>query len=461
MLVGTSFTGDIRSSIKGPGLALGSSSISCSLYATANRLLKLTQEKSIHRSACLFKVQQIELSKLKPYPGNAKTHPQKQIDLLVKQIAEGFDQPIVVDKDYVIIKGHGRRMAALQMGLQTVPVIVRDDLTPQQVKAARIADNKLAETDWDMELLSQELEALNADGIDLGDIGFDQSELEVIFGGLQDDQDMGALGEPEEDDYEIPDEIQTDIVVGDLFEIGPHRLLCGDSTKSDNVVRLMNGQKVDMVFTDPPYGMCLDTDYARSMPKSRNGASPLKHDRVKGDGDDFTPQLITAIFNSFPYCKEVFIWGADYFAELIPFKNDGSWVVWDKRVDEAFDKMIGSAFELCWSKSKHQRKIARINNTLFSGEKDAQNKVHPTQKPIKLVKFFFDNWGKDCQLIGDLYLGSGTTMVAAHQLGRKCYGMELDPKYCQVIVERMLKLDGSLTIRKNGIDVTDSIKERL
>jgi site-specific DNA-methyltransferase (adenine-specific) len=367
----------------------------------------------------------------------------------------------VVDKDYVIIKGHGRRMAALQMGLQTVPVIVRDDLTPQQVKAARIADNKLAETDWDMELLSQELEALNADGIDLGDIGFDQSELEVIFGGLQDDQDMGALGEPEEDDYEIPDEIQTDIVVGDLFEIGPHRLLCGDSTKSDNVVRLMNGQKVDMVFTDPPYGMCLDTDYARSMPKSRNGASPLKHDRVKGDGDDFTPQLITAIFNSFPYCKEVFIWGADYFAELIPFKNDGSWVVWDKRVDEAFDKMIGSAFELCWSKSKHQRKIARINNTLFSGEKDAQNKVHPTQKPIKLVKFFFDNWGKDCQLIGDLYLGSGTTMVAAHQLGRKCYGMELDPKYCQVIVERMLKLDGSLTIRKNGIDVTDSIKERL
>jgi DNA modification methylase len=205
-----------------------------------------------------------------------------------------------------------------------------------------------------------------------------------------------------------------------------------------------------MVFTDPPYGMFHDTDYYKTMPTAPNGAKPLKHDIIKGDHQDFTPELINTIFACFNDCKEIFIWGADYFAELLPNKNNGSWIVWDKRVDENFDKMIGSAFELCWGKNKHQRKIARINNTLFSGESDAQNKVHPTQKPIKLATFFFDNWGKDNDLIADLYLGSGTTMVASHQLKRKCYGMELDPKYCDVIVNRMLKLDPSLKIKRNG-----------
>jgi ParB-like chromosome segregation protein Spo0J len=147
----------------------------------------------------MLKVQQIELSKLKPYPGNAKSHPQSQIDLLVKQIAEGFDQPIVVDKDFVIIKGHGRRMAAMQMQLKTVPVIVREDLTPQQVKAARIADNKLAETDWDMELLAQELEALDAGGYDLGDLGFDEAELSELMTDLEDKK---AINEFDWDTFE-------------------------------------------------------------------------------------------------------------------------------------------------------------------------------------------------------------------------------------------------------------------
>lgn len=144
-------------------------------------------------------IETISIDKIKPYSSNAKSHPHRQIDLLCKQIAEGFDQPIVVDKDYVIIKGHGRRLAAIQMGLKTVPVIIRDDLTPQQVKAARIADNKLAETDWDMELLSQELEALDVGGFDLGDLGFDESELEGLLGetaeeNVEEDQD----DEPEE-----------------------------------------------------------------------------------------------------------------------------------------------------------------------------------------------------------------------------------------------------------------------
>jgi DNA modification methylase len=271
--------------------------------------------------------------------------------------------------------------------------------------------------------------------------------------------------EAEEDNYEMPDEIKTDIVPGDLFEIGEHRLLCGDSTNSDDVEKLMNGQKADMVFTDPPYGMFLDADYSDMNNNSKfanekgikNGK---KYSKVIGDHNDFTPELINTIFASFPDTKEIFIWGADYFAELIPNKNDGSWVVWDKRLDESFDKMYGSAFELCWSKNKHKREIARIRwASAFGTEKEFDHKRHhPTQKPQKLCEWFFNKWGKESDLVVDLFLGSGTTMISSHQLQRKCYGMELDTQYCQVIVDRMMKLDSNLVVKRNG-EIYKPLKE--
>ena len=347
-------------------------------------------------------------------------------------------RPLVcfTDKDgkVVVLGGNMRLKAAKELGLKELPVVLADDWTEEQKAEFLIKDNVgFGEWAWDELQADWDVEQLEAWGLDVP--AYD--EPEVL--------------EAEEDDYEMPEQIETDIVLGDLFEIGEHRLFCGDSTDSDQVAKLMYGEKADMVFTDPPYGMSLDTDYTK-MPIAPNGAKPLKHNKIKGDNDDFRPELIDTIFACFNYCKEIFIWGADYFAELLPNKNDGSWMVWDKRVDEKFDKMIGSAFELCWSKQKHQRKIARINNTLFSGEKDAQNKVHPTQKPIKLATFFFENWGNKNDLIADLFLGSGSTMVAAHQLNRKCYGMELDPKYCQVIIDRMRKLDPEIKIKRNGKD---------
>lgn len=145
----------------------------------------------------------------------------------------------------------------------------------------------------------------------------------------------------------------------------------------------MNGVKADMVFTDPPYGMSLDTNYSKLPSHLKNGNRD--YSKIIGDNEDFTPSLITTIFDNFNNCNEIFIFGADYFAELLQDKNNGSWLVWDKRVEEKFDRMIGSAFELCWSKNKHKREIIRCNNTLYSGEQDAQNKVHPTQKPIKVI----------------------------------------------------------------------------
>jgi DNA modification methylase len=381
----------------------------------------------------------IKLTTIKSNPNNPRVIRDEKFKKLVKSIEE-FPKmmalrPMVVNEEMVVLGGNMRLKALKELGYKEVPdewVKSAKDLTEDEIRRFIIADNVgFGEHDWEMLANEWDVEELSDWGLDIP--GFEiAEELEA-----------------EEDDFEVPDEITTDIVLGDLIEIGEHRLLCGDSTDSDQVAKLMNGQKADMVFTDPPYGMFLDTDYTK-MPVSPNGAKPLKHEKIKGDSNDFSEELINTIFSHFSNTKEVFIFGADYFAELLPNKNDGSWIVWDKRVEERFDKMIGSAFELCWSKSKHKREIARFNNTLFSGEADAKNKIHPTQKPIKLAEWFYNNWGNKNDLIVDLYLGSGTSMVAAHQLNRKCYGIEFEPKYCQGIIERMRKLDPSLVIKRNG-----------
>lgn len=391
-------------------------------------------------------VEQIELNtgQIDGLPANPRQWTRDDIDRIANSLRETPElfemRPCIVyphEGKYVLLAGNLRFCGARQNEMKDVPCcVVPRDTSIAKMKEIVLKDNGSWGA-WDFDELANKW-----DDLPLTDWGVPAWEEE------EEEEELEAV----EDDFDIPDEIETDIVLGDLFEIGEHRLLCGDSTDSDSVAKLMNGEKADMVFTDPPYGMKLDTDYSK-MPSTKKEGNKI-YDKIKGDHDDFTPELINTIFACFNDCKEIFIWGADYFAELLPNKNDGSWVVWDKRVDENFDKMIGSAFELCWSKSKHQRKIARINNTLFSGEQDAKNKLHPTQKPIKLVTFFFNNWGKKNDLVADLYLGSGSTMVASHQLKRKCYGLELDPKYCDVIVKRMIKLDPTLKIKRNGVDVT-------
>ncbi len=265
--------------------------------------------------------------------------------------------------------------------------------------------------------------------------------------------------EAEEDDFAVPDGgVETDIVLGDLFEIGEHRLLCGDSTDSDQVAKLMNGQKADMVFTDPPYGMFLETTLSNNINWGKDGwkGKSKNYSKVIGDNEDFTPELINTIFACFDNCKEIFIWGADYFAELLPNKNDGSWFVWNKTRNNDEKEQIksnGSQFELCWSKAKHKREVINVlwKGIMGTESQDIRERVHPTQKPIQICNVFIEKFSKDNNTIIDLFLGSGSTMVASHQLKRKCYGMELDPKYCQVIIDRMKKLDPTLIIKKNGV----------
>lgn len=364
----------------------------------------------------------------------------KKLVQSIKDFPEMLDiRPIVVNKDMIILGGNMRFRACKEAGIKEIPVIVTD-LSEEKQREFLIKDNTSGgEWDWDMLANEWDTEELEAWGLDL-----------PVF-------DIKDKGTAEEDNYEVPDTIETDIVLGDLFEIGEHRLLCGDSTDSDAVAKLMDGKKADMVFTDPPYGMKLDADYSEmsnnsTFAKEKGIKNGKKYSNVIGDHNDFTDELINTIFSNFNNTKEVFIWGADYFAELLPNKNDGSWIVWDKRVDENFDKMYGSAFELCWSKNKHKREIARIRwASAFGTEKEFDHKRHhPTQKPTELASWFFNKWGKENDLIVDLYLGSGTSIITSHQLKRKCYGMELDPKYCQVIIDRMKKLDSTLVIKKNG-----------
>ncbi len=238
---------------------------------------------------------------------------------------------------------------------------------------------------------------------------------------------------------------------GDIYQLGNHRLMCGDSTNMDDIKKLINGNKIDMIFTDPPYGMNLKTDFSGmknklEFAKQKGFIGGKKYEQ--GLVDEFQPKMIDILIKL--NVKETFIFGADYFAELLPNKNDGSWIVWDKRSngnndiekDYSSDKMYGSCFELCWSRNKHKRDIARVKwASVFGTEQEFDHKRHhPTQKPIKLCEWFISKYSKKYDNILDLYGGSGSTLIACELLNRKCYMMELDPHYIDVIIKRYEKL---------------------
>jgi site-specific DNA-methyltransferase (adenine-specific) len=281
---------------------------------------------------------------------------------------------------------------------------------------------------WDEQVLASQLLELQEAEFDIELLGF---EIPV---------------EPLQDvvEDELPEQVEPKSKLGDVWQLGRHRLMCGDSTDTATVQKLINGNKADLVFTDPPYGMFLDADYSDMSSKFKGSSGGNKYDAVIGDNADFTPDLITSIFNNFDYVNEIFVWGADYYSELLPDKNKGSWIVWDKRGDESADKMFGSTFEMCWSKARHKRHIARIKWAgIFGMTKEHDKKrQHPTQKPVALVTWFFEKWAKDLKNVVDVYGGSGSTLLACEQTDRTCFMMELDPKYVDVIIARWEKLTG-------------------
>lgn len=396
-----------------------------------------------------------KIDDLIPYINNSRTHSEEQINQIVASINEfGFTNPLLIDEKDNIIAGHGRLLASKKLKMEEVPCIVLSGLTEAQKKAYIIADNKMAlNAGWDEELLKIELENLKELDFDLELTGFDVDELDDIFQAEEKQQIV-------EDDFDIEPPEEPKAKLGDIYQLGNHRLMCGDSTKIEDVEKLMNGNKADMVFTDPPYGMNLDTDFSGmknklDFAKEKGFTGGKKYEQ--GIVDDFNPKMIDLIMSL--DVKEIFLWGADYFAELLPNKNDGSWIVWDKRAngnddieeDYSSDKMYGSCFELCWSKNRHKRDIARVKWAgVFGTEQEFDHKrYHPTQKPIKLCEWFIKRYSNDDNFILDLFGGSGSTLIACEQLNRNCYMMELDPKYIDVIIKRWEEITGKKAIKLN------------
>lgn len=372
----------------------------------------------------------MRLADLKLNPDNPRNIKPEKLEKLAQSIKDFpkmmVKRPIVYDEDKIIIGGNMRYKAIEKLGMTEIPdewTSDASDFTPDERKRFIMQDNaEMGVTDWDMVANQYELEDLEAWGID---VPYADTETEI-----EEDEPPEVSSEPPKSK------------LGEIYQLGRHRVMCGDSTDKANVDLLMNGEKADMVFTDPPYGMLLDTDYSTMHKSSDFGKGGKTYDKVIGDNDDFTPELITSILDNFSYCKEIFLWGADYYRWLIP--NGGSWVVWDKRGGETgmnLDKLLGSSFELCWSLKSHKRDIARI---LWSGhhgmqKSDQKSRTHPTEKPTELARWFFDRWGKDAKNVIDVYLGSGSTLIACEQTDRTCYGMELDPKYTDVIRKRYWK----------------------
>ena len=355
-----------------------------------------------------------------PAPYNPRQSTAKQEKHLKASLEKfGVVEPIIFNKQTgYIVGGHFRVRELKKLGYKEIECVIVD-LSEEDEKELNIRLNaNTGEWDWDM--LANEWDAVELEEWGLEVPNFEAEE---------------QILEAEEDEYEVPDGgIETDIVIGDLFEIGEHRLLCGDSTDSDAVAKLMNGQKADIVYTDPPYGISYKSPSGSGKTKRGN------YDIILNDNKEFDPNCL------FGYCEKIVCWGANHYANKLP--NSAMWLIWDKREGDAINK--NSDCELAWCSFGGSARLFhhKWNGMIKASEKN-EKRVHPTQKPIELSKWVF-NICDAGNIILDLFLGSGSTMVAAHQLKRKCYGMELDPKYCQVIIDRMKKLDPTLTIKRNG-----------
>jgi DNA modification methylase len=364
-----------------------------------------------------MEIETIAISKIKLNPNNPRLIKDDKFTKLVQSIKDFPEmlniRPIVVNDDMIILGGNMRFKACKEAGLKEVPIIKASGLSAEKQREFLIKDN-VSGGEWDWTLL-QEWDA-----------------LELESWGLDLPADFVTELEAEEDEFDVPENgIETDIVLGDLFEIGEHRLLCGDSTDSDQVEKLMNGEKADMVFTDPPYGM---------NAVSKSGVLKEKYGMdILGDSDtNAAKDSFNLIHSLYPDAVHIW-WGANYYSSCLP--DSECWIVWDKN-NGGSDQ---TDCELAWCNA---RSVVRQ----FTKASEKSNRVHPTQKPVELISWAVNKFADESKYICDYFLGSGATMVASHQLKRKCYGMELDPKYCQVIIDRMIKLDPTIKIKKNGLD---------
>ena len=376
----------------------------------------------------------VKIATVTPYARNAKKHPDKQLKLIASSLREyGWRQPIVVDKNNEIIVGHGRYAAYQKFpdGIKEPWIEVAKDLTPEQVRGYRLMDNKSNESDWDMELAIEELKELDALGFDIDLTGFDKD----------------FLIEPDAKDDEIPENVPPKAKLGDLYQLGEHRVLCGDSTKLEDVERLMDGKKADMSFTSPPYNVGHNLGYEGKDSKYANSDDNL---------DNYVDLIVQSTRNALKYSQESFVniqflannkkdiilWLADLADR---FKDIFFW----KKLQVApqmADNVANNQVEIIvlfghnnnrkWGNKRFHGNFSTYIETKSASGENENAKIHNATFPVELPLKFITQGYKEGSIVLDLFIGTGSTLIAAEKTGRICYGMELDPKYVDVIIKR-------------------------
>ena len=387
-------------------------------------------------------MQLVPLSKLVPYINNARTHSPEQVTKLRSSLREfGFVNPVIIDRDYGIIAGHGRVMAAREEGIEEVPCVFVDYLTEAQKKAYIIADNRFAQdAGWDEELLRIEIEALQGMDFDVGLTGFNDDEIADLF-------DANGKSEAEDDDFDLSAALEKASFVqrGDIWTVGRHRLMCGDATSTEDVAALMDGKKANLIVTDPPYNV----DF-----KSSNGLS-IKNDKL--ENDKFYKFLLAAFHNMAANLEKggaAYVFHAD--TEGLNFRRafiDAGFhlagcCIWVK------NSLVLGRSDYQWQhepvlygflqNGKHywSKNAGRSQTTIWNFDKPKKNKNHPTSKPLDLLAYPIGNSSRENSIVIDTFGGSGSTMMACEQTNRICYTMELDEKYASVILRRFVENGG-------------------
>ena len=376
-----------------------------------------------------LKIEYVNINDIKPYEKNAKLHPKEQIEQIKKSIEQfGMNDPIGIWKDE-IVEGHGRLLALKELDYKEVPIIRLDHLTDEERKAYILAHNKLTmNSDFDIDVLNDELDdILNIDMSDFGfDIDFDSEEEKEII---------------EDEVPEVPEEPKAKL--GDIYQLGNHRLMCGDSTNIDDIKRLLNGNKINMVYSDAPYGISIVNDKTHKV-GAENLAKNKEYLEVKGDdttdtAKDFYNNCVDLQIDNY------ILWGGNYFTDFLPFS--ASWIIWDKRVDMNSNNFADG--EMAWCSFKTP---VRIYHQLWNGmirEGEHENRVHPTQKPVRMQTEILKDFTNENDNILDGFGGSGSTLMACEQTNRNCFMIEYEPSYIDVIIQRWENFTGERAVKIN------------
>ena len=381
----------------------------------------------------------IKTDKLIPYVNNPR-HNEDAVEKVMASIQEfGFKVPLVIDKNNVVVTGHTRLKAAKRLGIDEVPCVVADDLSDAQIKAFRIADNKVSEyAEWDEEALQVELEQLEELDFDLDSLSIDFSDFDLNVG-----EDIKEI-EPEEVEIpevpEVPEEPKAKL--GDIYQLGNHRLMCGDSTKEEDVSKLMNGVKADMVFTDPPYGY----EYQINMRTKTQKFDVIENDDKKLD---FMP-IVKKFNNGFVFVCTTWKVLQDWLEIFTKYYNLSNMIIWDKGGGGIGDlkHTFSTDYEIILCSNNDKEITGKRIGSVWNISKDnANDYIHATQKPVKVSATAIKNTTNENDSVLDLFGGSGSTLIACEQLNRKCYMMELDPHYVDVIIKRWEDYTGNKAVK--------------